>query len=96
MMTTNLFVLANVKQFQTGSSFRILLPFFQTSLGVGILNSAIFNSFHNQVEFGMIVEGHQNFGGGGGLKPPPPLDMPLVANTSVSSEVQNALGGRNA
>ena len=37
-MTTNLFVFANVKQLRTGGSFRILLPFFQTSLGVGVLN----------------------------------------------------------
>ena len=43
---------------------------------LGVLNSAIFNSFHNQVEFGMILEGLQNFGGGGfeppGPPPPPP------------------------
>jgi hypothetical protein len=39
MMTTNLFVIANVKQFQTGS-FRILPPFFRTSWGAGIPNSA--------------------------------------------------------
>ena len=42
MMTTNLFVIVNVKQLRTGGSFRILLPFFRTSWGVGILNSAIF------------------------------------------------------
>jgi len=42
MMTTNLFVTVNVKQPQTGSSFRISLPFFRTSWGAGILNSAIF------------------------------------------------------
>ena len=64
-MTTNLFVIANVKQLQTLGSFRILLPFFQTSCDVGILNSAIFNSFHNRVEFGTILEGIRNFGGGG-------------------------------
>ena len=53
MMTTNLFVIANVKQLQTDGSFRILilLPFFRTSWCVGALNSAIFNSFHNRVEF---------------------------------------------
>jgi len=51
-MTTNLFVIANVKQLRTDGSFRILLPFFRTSWGVGFLNSAIFNSFHNRVEFG--------------------------------------------
>ena len=38
-MTTNLFVIANVKQLQT---FRILLPFFWMSWGAGVLNSAIF------------------------------------------------------
>jgi len=42
MMTTNLFVIVNVKQLQTGGSFGISLPFFQTFCCVGILNSAIF------------------------------------------------------
>jgi len=65
MMTTNLFVIANVKQLRTGGSFRILLPFLRTSCGVSVLNSAIFNSFHNQVEFGTILEGLRNFGEGG-------------------------------
>ena len=72
MMTTNIFVIANVKKLRTGGSFRILLPFFQTSWGVGILNSAIFNSFHNQGEFGMILEGLRNFGGGLNTSTPPP------------------------
>jgi len=63
-MTINLFVIANVKQFRTGGSFRILLPFFRKPWGVGILNSAIFNSFYNRVEFGKILEGLLNFGGG--------------------------------
>jgi len=70
MMTTNLFVIANVKQLRTGGGFRILVPFFRTSWGVGVLNSAIFNSFHNRVEFVTIFEGLRNFGGGG-LNPPP-------------------------
>jgi len=65
-MTTNLFVIANVKQLRTGGSFRISLPFFRTSWGVGVLNSAIFNSFQNRVEFGTILEGLRNFEGGGG------------------------------
>jgi len=65
MMTTNLFVIANVKQLRTGGSFRILLPFFRTSWGVGILNSAIFKSLHKQVEFGTILDGLRYFGGGG-------------------------------
>ena len=46
MTTTNLFFIANVKKLRTGGSFRILLPFFWTSWGVGVLNSAVFNSFH--------------------------------------------------
>ena len=71
MMTTNLFVIANVKQLRTGGSFRNLLPFFQTSWGVGVLNSAIFNSFHNRVEFGTILEVLRNFGGVEAPNPPP-------------------------
>jgi len=79
MMTTNLFVIANVKQLRTDSSFRILLPFFQTSWGVGVLNSANFNRFHNRVEFGTILEGLRNLEGGG-LNPPPkpPLGTPQL------------------
>ena len=65
MMTNNLFVIAYVKQLRTGGSFRILLPFFRTSWGVGVLNSTIFNSFHNRVEFGTILEDLRNFGVGG-------------------------------
>jgi len=36
-MTTNLFVVANVKQLRT---YLLLLPFFRTSWGVGVLDSA--------------------------------------------------------
>jgi len=77
MMSTNLFVIANLKQLRTGGRFRILLPFLETSWGVGVLNSAIFNSFHNGVEFGTILEGLQNFGRGD-LNPQPPLRTPLT------------------
>ena len=76
MMTTNLFVIANVKRLWTDGSFRILLSFSRTSWSVGVLNSAIFNSFHYQVEFGMILEGLQNFGGGSLNTPKPPLGTP--------------------
>jgi len=65
MMTTNLFVIANAKQLRTDGSFRILLPFFRTSWGFGVLNSAICNGFHTRVEFGTILEGFRNLGGGG-------------------------------
>jgi len=67
-MTTSLFVIANVKQLRTDGSFRIALPFFRTSWGVGVLNSANFNSFHNRVDFGTILEGLRNFGVG--MNPP--------------------------
>jgi len=66
MMTGNLFAIANIKQLRTGGSFRILLPFFRKSLGVGVLNSGTFNSFHNRVEFGTILDDLRNFGGEGG------------------------------
>jgi len=79
MMTTNLFAIANVKRLRTDGSFRILLPFFRTFWGADFLNSAIFNSFHNRVEFGTILEGLRNFAGGGaGLNPTTPLGTPLV------------------
>jgi len=80
MMTINLFIIADIKQLRTDGSFRILLPFFRTSWGVGVLNSAIFDGFHNRVEFGTIFGGLRNFGreGGRGLKPPPPLGTPMV------------------
>ena len=83
-MTTNLFVIANVNRLRTDGSFRILLPFFRTSWGVGILNSAIFNSFHNRVEFGTILEGLRNFGGRGLNTPNPrPLGTPLLLMVGV-------------
>jgi len=72
MKTTNLFVIANVKQLRTDGGFRTLLPFFRTSWGVCVINSAIFNSFQTWVEFGTILEGLRNFGRG--VAPPkPPL-----------------------
>jgi len=71
-MTTNLFVIANVKQLRTDGSFRILLPFFRTYWGVGVLNSANFSIFHNRVEFGTILEGLRNFRGRGGGEAEPP------------------------
>ena len=69
MMTTNLFVIANVKQLRTGGSFRILLSFFRTSWCVGVLNSAIF-------KFSKSGWVWQDFGGpsefrGVGVEPPP-------------------------
>ena len=79
MMATKLFVIANVKKVANLGSFRILLPFFRTSWGVGILNSAFFNSFRNRVEFGTILEGLRNFGGR--VEHPqthPPLRTPLL------------------
>jgi len=83
MRTTNLFVIANVKQLRTGGSFRILLPFLQTFCGVGVLNSAIFNSFQIGLSserfwraFGISGGGEE----GSGLNPPNhPLGTPLSA-----------------
>jgi len=62
MMTTNLFVIANVKQL---GSFRILLPLFQTSWGVGLLNSIIFNSFQIGLSLARFLRAF-GFSGGGG------------------------------
>jgi hypothetical protein len=93
MTITNIFVIANGKQLRTGGSFRILLPFFRTYWGVGVLNSAIFNNFHNRVEFGTILEGLRNFEGG--FEPPnspPPLGTPLSTETGLSPQLQIAVG----
>ena len=76
-MTTNLFVIANVKQLRTDGSFRILLPFFRTYWGGGVLNSAIFNSFHNRVQFGTILEDLLEFRWGGVEHPNPSPGTPL-------------------
>ena len=70
MTTTNLFVIANVKQLRTGGCFRNSQPFFRTSWGVGVLNSAIFNAFHNWVEVATILEDLWNFGEGGEFETP--------------------------
>jgi len=86
MMTTNLLVIANVKQLRTGGSFRILLPFFRTSWGVGVLNSEIFNSFLNRAEFGTILKGLRNFGGGGVETPNP---RPSRYATAVSETMRS-------
>jgi hypothetical protein len=73
MMTTNLCVIANVKQLRTGGSFEIVVSFFQTSLDVVVLNSAIFNSFHDRDVYGTILEGLRNFVGGDSNPPNPPI-----------------------
>jgi hypothetical protein len=41
MMTTNLFVIVNVKQFRTEGVLEFYCLFFRTSWVVGVLNSAI-------------------------------------------------------
>ena len=73
-MTTNLFVIVNVKQMWTGGSFRILLPFFRTSWGVGVLNSAIvkligmveWNTKHFplNLQSGLTLSNFRDVGGG--------------------------------
>jgi len=42
MMTTNLFVIVNVKQLRTWVVLEFYCLFFRKSWGVGVLNSAIF------------------------------------------------------
>ena len=62
MMTTNLFVIANVKQ----------LPLFRRSWGVGVLNSAIFSSFHNSGWVWHNIGRPSEFRGGFEHPNPPP------------------------
>jgi len=77
MKTTNLFVIANVKQLRT-QVVSNSLAFFRTSWCFNVLNSVIFNSFHNWVEFGTILEGLRNFGWGVLSPRTPLLGTPLV------------------
>ena len=53
-------------------SFRILLPFFRTSWGVGVLNSEMFNSFHKSGWVWHNFGGPSEFRGGGLNTPNPP------------------------
>jgi len=62
----------------------MLLPFFRTSSGFGVLNSAIFNSFHNQIEYGTILEGLWNFGGGG-------FEHPKIPPSRYATELHHAM-----
>jgi len=57
MITTSLFVIANVKLLRTDVRFRILPVFFRISRGVSVLNSTIFNIFYIRFVFGTILEG---------------------------------------
>ena len=73
-MTTNLFVIFNIKQLWTGGSFRISLPFFRTSWGAGVLNSAIFKlirmlewntkHFRLNLQSGLTLSNFRDGGGG--------------------------------
>jgi len=98
MRTTNLFVIANVKQLRTGGSFRILLPFLQTFCGVGVLNSAIFNSFQIGLSSARFWRAFGISGGGGGewFEPPkPPPRYATVCHATVSYFKHNLLYAQN-
>jgi len=70
-MTTNLFVIANVKQLRTGGSFRILLPFSPNILGCW--RPKFSNFFLTVIKIGLNLEGLRSFGGRGRVETPPPV-----------------------
>jgi len=76
MTTTSLFVIANVKQLRVKVVLGFYCLFPPTSRGVGVQNSAVFNSF----QIGLSLA---DFGGPsefrGGVEPPPPNRPPLYA-----------------
>ena len=81
MMTTNLFVIANVKQLRTYVVVEFYCLFFGKPWGVGVLNSAIFNSFQ---KLGLsLAQFWRAFGilGGGFEHPKLPLGTPLIPST---------------
>ena len=76
-MTTNLFVIANVKQLRTGGSFRILLPF---SEHLGVLASEI-QQFLTVFSFGLSLARFWRafrISGGGVLTPQHPPQYTTV------------------
>jgi len=81
MMTTNLFVIANVKKIANPGSFRILLPFFRTSWGVGVLNSAIYKVFTIRLS---LARFWRALGISRGLNPPTPPSIRHCPNGSWS------------
>ena len=94
-MTTNLFAIANVKQLRTYVVLEFYCLFFRTSWGVGVLNSAILNSFHNRVEFGTILEGLRNFREGGLNTPNPPRYATDVKYTGCAESSFTKLHSRS-
>ena len=92
-MTTNLFVIPNVKELRTYVVLEFYCPFFPNILVCWRPKFSIFlNNFHSRVEFGTIfLEGLRNFGGGGLNTRNPALGTPLVAATVFSDFLlQNA------
>jgi len=71
-MTTNLFIIANVKQLRTDGSFRILLPFSRTSWGVGILIQQFLTVFTIGLNLALFWRAFGISGGGGLNTPTPP------------------------
>ena len=74
MMTTNLFVIANVKELRTYLVLEFYCLFFRTSWCVGVLNSAIFLTvFTIGLSLARFFGGPSEFRGGGlnTLTPPP-------------------------
>ena len=96
MMTTNLFVIVNVKQLRTGGSFRILLPFSLTSWRVGVLNSATFKlirmlkwntkHFPPNLQSGLTLSNFRYVGGGFEHPKHPPLGTLLSTATFVNTD----------
>ena len=65
MITTNLFVFANVKQLRTQVVLEFHCLFSEHLGGVGVLNSAVFNSFSQSSWVWYYFGGPSEFGGGG-------------------------------
>jgi len=84
MTTTSLFVIANVKQLRVKVVLGFYCLFPPTSRGVGVQNSAVFNSF----QIGLSLA---DFGGPsefrGGVEPPPPKPAPSVRHWTVAGEM---------
>jgi len=64
-MTANLFVIANVKQLRTDVGFRVLLPFFRASWGVGFQIQQLLTVFTIGLSLARFWKAFGISGGGG-------------------------------
>jgi len=86
MMTTNLFVIANVKQLRTGGIFRNFTDIFRTSWGVGVLIQQFLTVFTIGLSLARVW---RTFGISGGRGVFETTNLPSLFGTPLAARQQN-------